>query len=131
MAKRVSYRTIVLSILTLVIIAFVYFGYQYAVDSQYRVSSEKAKELIKDKKIDIVLDVRTDAERNTLGYYPDSIHIQSADLDKKMVAEYPNKDLRILAYCNTGHRARMATDKLHELGYKNAMYISSTYKSIM
>jgi rhodanese-related sulfurtransferase len=131
MAKRVSYRTIVLSILTLVIIAFVYFGYQYAVDSQYRISSEKAKELIKDKKVDIVLDVRTDAERNTLGYYPDSIHIQSADLDKKMVAEYPNKDLRILAYCNTGHRARMATDKLHDLGYKNAMYISSTYKSIM
>lgn len=131
MAKRVSYRTIVLSILTLVIIAFVYFGYQYAVDSQYRISSEKAKELIKDKKVDIVLDVRTDAERNTLGYYPDSIHIQSADLDKKMVAEYPNKDLRILAYCNTGHRARMATDELHDLGYKNAMYISSTYKSIM
>lgn len=131
MAKRVSYRTIVLSILTLAIIAFVYFGYQYAVDSQYRVSSEKAKELIKDKKVDIVLDVRTDVERNTLGYYPDSIHIQSADLDKKMVAEYPNKDLRILAYCNTGHRARMATDKLHDLGYKNAMYISSTYKSIM
>jgi len=131
MAKRVSYRTIVLSILTLVIIAFVYFGYQYAVDSQYRISSEKAKELIKDKKVDIVLDVRTDAERNTLGYYPDSIHIQSADLDKKMVSKYPNKDLRILAYCNTGHRARMATDKLHDLGYKNAMYISSTYKSIM
>lgn len=131
MAKRVSYRTIVLSILTLAFIAFVYFGYQYAVDSQYRVSSEKAKELIKDKKVDIVLDVRTDAERNTLGYYPDSIHIQSADLDKKMVAKYPNKDLRILAYCNTGHRARMATDKLHDLGYKNAMYISSTYKSIM
>ena len=131
MAKRASYRTIVLSILTLAFIVFVYFGYQYAVDSQYRVSSEKAKELIKDKKVDIVLDVRTYVERNTLGYYPDSIHIQSADLDKKMVAEYPNKDLRILAYCNTGHRARMATDKLHDLGYKNAMYISSTYKSIM
>jgi rhodanese-related sulfurtransferase len=119
------------SVVIVAFIAFVYFSYQYAVDSKYRISSEKAKELIKDKKIDVVLDVRTDAERNTLGYYPGSVHIQSADLEKRMASEYPNKDVRIIAYCNTGHRARMATDKLHDLGYKNAMYISSTYKSIM
>jgi len=131
MAKRVSYRVIVYGLVIVAFVAFVYFSYQYAVDSKYRVSSEKAKELIKDKKIDVVLDVRTDAERNTLGYYPGSVHIQSADLEKIMVRKYPNKDARILAYCNTGHRARMATEKLHALGYKNAMYISSTYKSII
>jgi rhodanese-related sulfurtransferase len=131
MAKRVSYRVIVYGLVIVAFVAFVYFSYQYAVDSKYRVSSEKAKELIKDKKIDVVLDVRTDAERNTLGYYPGSVHIQSADLEKIMASKYPNKDARILAYCNTGHRARMATEKLHALGYKNAMYISSTYKSIM
>jgi phage shock protein E len=127
----VSYRMIVSSLVIIAFVAFVYFSYQYAVDSKYRVSSEKAKELIKDKKIDLVLDVRTDTERNTLGYYPGSKHIQSADLEKRMASEHPNKDARILAYCNTGHRARMATDKLHKLGYKNAMYISSTYKSLI
>ena len=131
MAKRISYRMIVSSLVIIAFVAFVYFSYQYAVDSKYRVSSEKAKELIKDKKIDLVLDVRTDSERNTLGYYPGSKHIQSADLEKRMASEHPNKDARILAYCNTGHRARMATDKLHKLGYKNAMYISSTYKSLI
>jgi rhodanese-related sulfurtransferase len=131
MAKRVSYRMIVSGLVIIAFVAFVYFSYQYAVDSPYRISSEKAKELIKDKKIDVVLDVRTDAERSTLGYYPGSVHIQSADLEKKMASQYPNKDVRILAYCNSGHRARMATDKLQALGYKNAMYISSTYKSIM
>ena len=131
MAKRISYRMIVSSLVIIAFVAFVYFTYQYAVDSKYRVSSEKAKELIKDKKIDLVLDVRTDSERNTLGYYPGSKHIQSADLEKRMASEHPNKDARILAYCNTGHRARMATDKLHKLGYKNAMYISSTYKSLI
>jgi rhodanese-related sulfurtransferase len=113
------------------IIAFIYFSYQYAVSSKYRVSSEHAKKMIMDKKIDLVLDVRTDVERNTLGYYPGSKHIQSADLEKRMTNEYPNKDIRIISYCNTGHRARMATDKLHELGYRNAMYISSTYTSLM
>jgi rhodanese-related sulfurtransferase len=131
MAKRVSYRMIVSGLVIIAFIAFVYFSYQYAVDSKYRVSSEKAKELIKDKKIDLILDVRTDTERNTLGYYPGSKHIQSADLEKRMASEHTNKDARILAYCNTGHRARMATDKLHALGYKNAVYISSTYKSIL
>ena len=69
--------------------------------------------MIKDKKIDIVLDVRTDIERNTLGYYPGSIHIQSSELEKRMKNEYPNKNLHIIVYCNTGHRARMATEKLH------------------
>jgi rhodanese-related sulfurtransferase len=114
------------------IIVFIYFSYQYAVSSKYIVSSEKAKKMIMDKKIDVVvLDVRTDAERDMLGYYPGSKHIQSADLEKRMSTEYPNKDIRIISYCNTGHRARMATEKLHELGYKNAMYISSTYESLM
>jgi hypothetical protein len=35
----------------------------------------------------------------------------------KKKCEYPNKDLRILAYFNTGHRTRMATNKLQALGF--------------
>lgn len=131
MAKGFYNRTIIWSLVILALISLVYFSYQYAVSSKYRISSEKAKELIKDKKIDIILDVRTDIERNTLGYYPGSVHIQSADLEQRMKNEYPNKESRIIIYCNTGHRARNAADKLHELGYKNAMYISSTYRSLM
>jgi rhodanese-related sulfurtransferase len=110
---------------------FVYYAYQYAVDSPFRISSEKAKQKLKKREFDLVLDVRTDLERKTLGIYPGSIHIQSADLEAKMPAMYPKKDIRILAYCNTGHRARMATDKLHKLGYKNSVYISSNHTSLM
>ena len=110
---------------------FVYYAYQYAVDSAYRISSEKAKQMLKNNQFDVILDVRTDLERETLGVYPGSVHIQSADLEAKMPAMYPNKGIRILAYCNTGHRARMATDKLHKLGYKNSVYISSHYNSLM
>jgi len=131
MAKQISYRTIVLSLVLIAVIVFIYYSYQYAVSfdiSKYRISSETAKNLIKNKKIDVILDVRTDAERNTLGYYPGSIHIQSADLEKRI--KYP-KNTSILIYCNTGHRARMAADKLQKMGYKNTVYISSTYKSIM
>ena len=132
MAKQISYRTIGLALVIIAVIVFIYYSYQYAVSfdiSKYRISSETAKNLIKNKKIDVILDVRTDAERNTLGYYPGSLHIQSADLEKQF--KYPNKNTSILIYCNTGHRARMAADKLHNMGYKNTMYISSTYNSIM
>jgi rhodanese-related sulfurtransferase len=115
---------------SVVVGGIIYEAYLYATDSPYRISSEEAKVRIKKGQIDLILDVRTDLERDTLGFYPGSVHIQSADLDTKMPKLYPNKKLRILAYCNTGHRARMATDKLHALGYKNAVYISSNYKTL-
>ena len=105
--------------------------YTYAMDSPYRISSEEAKQRIQNKKIDVILDVRTDWELATLGVYPGSLHIQSGDLPIEASKQLPDKNARILAYCNTGHRARMATDKLHALGYKNAVYISGGYKSIM
>jgi len=105
--------------------------YKYATDSPHRISSEEAKRRISAKEIDIVLDVRTDTERKTLGMYPGSLHIQSADLPVEAPKQLPNKKARILAYCNTGHRARMATDKLHELGYKNAVYISGQHTSLV
>jgi len=107
------------------------FLYIYAIYSPYRISSEDAKTKIAKNEIDLILDVRTDLERNTLGFYPGSIHIQSSDLERIMPINYPNKSIRILSYCNTGHRARLATEKLHKLGYKNAMYISSSYKSLL
>jgi rhodanese-related sulfurtransferase len=107
-----------------------YFAYQYAVDSPFRISSAEAKHLLQTQQIDLVLDVRTDLERSTLGVYPGSVHIQSADLEKEMPKSYPDKHIQILVYCNTGHRARMATDKLYKLGYTRAKYISSQYTTL-
>jgi rhodanese-related sulfurtransferase len=114
----------------LLAVFLVYKAYLYATDSPYRVSSQEAKRRIQQGTIDVILDVRTDIERATLGFYPGSIHIPSADLKTRMPLLYPNKQTRILAYCNTGHRARMATDTLHAIGYHNAVYISSTYTSL-
>ena len=114
----------------LFIVAIVGFAYSYAVDSPYRISSQEAKRRIKSGEVDVILDVRTDLERSTLGFYPGSVHIQSADLDKEMPSRYPDKEIRIISYCNTGHRARMATEKLHALGYENSLYISSHYQSL-
>lgn len=70
MAKIFTMNKVIIFSLVVIIIAIIYFLYQYAVSSKYRISSEKAKELIRNNKIDLILDVRTDVERNTLGYYP-------------------------------------------------------------
>lgn len=112
------------------VIYLVRVAYLYATDSPYRISSQEAKQRIRTGNVDVILDVRTDLERATLGFYPGSVHIQSADLEHVMPTLYPNKQTRILAYCNTGHRARAATDKLHALGYNKAVFISSTYGSL-
>ena len=88
MVKEIYNNKLILYlVIVFFVIAFIYFSYQYAVSSKYIVSSETAKKMIMDKKIDLVLDVRTDAERDMLGYYPGSKHIQSADLEKRMTTE--------------------------------------------
>jgi rhodanese-related sulfurtransferase len=118
-------------IVILLVIVLIIFLYRYAMNSPHRISSEIAKELLQNGQIDLVLDVRTNLERNTLGYYPGSVHIPGSDLEKRMPLEYPNKNINILAYCNSGQRARIATEKLHELGYNNAAYIASTYGTLL
>jgi rhodanese-related sulfurtransferase len=126
---RLFYPKLII-ILSLAFLIF-FMLYIFAVDSPYRISSSVAKKMIKNSEFDLILDVRTDLERNTLGYYSGSIHIQSADLEKIMPVEYPNKNIRILAYCNTGHRERLAVEKLHSLGYNNALYIATPYTTIL
>lgn len=118
-------------VLALLIVFVIYSLYRYAIDSPYKISTDEAKKRIQNKEIDLILDVRTDAELKLLGFYPGSVHIQSSDLEKGMSGQYPNKDIRILAYCNSGQRARAATEKLHGLGYVNALYIVTPYQSLL
>lgn len=118
----------------IVIIALIsiilYYLYRYAIDSPYRMDAKEAKHLIQNKQVDLILDVRTDFELQTLGFYPGSVHIKSADLEKEMPRRYPDKNIRIIAYCNSGQRARAAAEKLHKMGYNNARYIATTYLSL-
>jgi rhodanese-related sulfurtransferase len=117
-------------IIVVIVAAALYYLYTYAMDSPYRIDSQEARQLINNKQVDLIIDVRTDLELQTLGFYPGSVHIQSQDLEKEMPQRYPDKNIRIIAYCNSGQRARIATEKLHKLGYTNARYIPTTYLSL-
>ena len=124
-------RFYLVSLLLIVVAVVFYFAYDYAVYSRWRISATEARRRLGRGEFDVVLDVRTAAERATLGYFPNSIHVPAADLEKAIPELYPNKETSILIYCNTGHRARLAADKLHALGYVNTYYISSPHTSIM
>lgn len=121
----------IISIIVSVILILGVSLYKYAIDSPFRISAEEAKQRISGKKIDLVLDVRTQMERDTLGLYPNSLHIPSADIETKAAEAIPHKNTRILVYCNTGQRGRIATEKLREMGYKNTFYISGAHTSIL
>jgi hypothetical protein len=124
-------RLLLVSLLLIVATAVFYALYTYAVASKWRISANEARQRLSRGEFDVVLDVRTGLERATLGSYPGSVHIPAIDLEHDMSVRFPDKGLSILVYCNTGHRARRAVDKLHALGYVNARYISSSHLSLL
>ncbi len=102
----------------------------YTVSSPNKVSGDEAKKLIQENTIDIVLDVRTKMEY-TLGHYPEALNIPTGILAEQVETMIPDKKARILIYCNTGQRARWATDVLRAKGYKNVVYITGPYLTLL
>ena len=103
----------------------------YSLTSPYRIDASEAKRRLAAGDFDVVLDVRTSAERDLIGSYPGSVHIPSADLERDFPTKFPNKSVKVLVYCNTGQRARRATDILHNLGYPNVVYIAGSHLSLL
>jgi rhodanese-related sulfurtransferase len=87
-------RSTLLLLLSFGVLAYVIY---YTISSPYKVSSEDAKKLLRNQKIDTVLDVRTNTEY-TLGHYPNSLNIPTATLKDQVETMIPDKDTRILIY---------------------------------
>jgi rhodanese-related sulfurtransferase len=121
---------IIIAIAVIVLIITLIGLHRYANESPFKISSTVAKQLLAANKFNGVLDVRTAAEREVLGYLPNSFHVPASDLDVIIPQLFPDKNSNLLVYCNTGQRARRATEKLHALGYKNTVYIAGSYKEL-
>ena len=104
------------------------FASYYTYSGANLISSDIAKQYINDKKITLIIDVRTNTEYN-LGHYPNSINIPVNQITKDKL-NYP-KDTGILVYCNTGQRARKASEIINSFGFTNVYYIAGTYKTII
>jgi phage shock protein E len=95
------------------------------------ITSEKAKEMILNKSINKIIDVRTNFEYN-LGNYNNSINIPVNEINQENLNKFLiNKNDTILVYCNTGQRARYAVEKLRNLNYNNTYYIEGSYTTLL
>lgn len=84
-------------------------------------TSEKMKGdvlLAEQKKGALVIDVRK-TEQYAEGHIKDAKNIPLATIADEIAKVEPNKDKKIILYCNSGNQSGQAQKKLQELGYKD------------
>ena len=107
-----------------------YSGFRYySLTGTHLVSSSDAKKLLYDNKIRTIIDVRTTTEYS-MGKYPNAINIPVQNLTKSSMKGIM-KSTPILIYCNTGQRARKASEILKKMGYENIYYIADSYRTLL
>lgn len=102
-------------------------AFAYTFTGENLISADEAKKMIKSGKIKKVIDVRTITEYR-LGHYKGAIHLPVNKMNSKTTSELPKKGLFV--YCNSGQRARIAAEKLIDLGFQDVYYIAGHYSSI-
>jgi rhodanese-related sulfurtransferase len=124
--KRGYTGIILLFILLIIAGAFAY----YNLSSPLAIYPNDAKEQIKQAKYDHIVDVRSNMEWNA-GHYPLAIHISLNQVADILPQRIPDKKARILFYCNSSTRARMAAETAEKIGYKNIRYLVGIYTNIL
>jgi rhodanese-related sulfurtransferase len=102
----------------------------YNLGSSKAIYPEDAKKAIQRQEFDHVVDVRTDAEWN-LGKYPLALHIPLPTVESALPQRIPDKNARILFYCNTTTRSRAAAEKAAQMGYQNVRYLVGTHTNLL
>ena len=80
-------------------------------------SPSSAKASAKSPKV-FVIDVRSKAEWES-GHVAQAVHIPHTEIGSRIVEVTNDKDANIVVYCRVGGRAKIAKDKLEELGFTN------------
>ena len=85
--------------------------------SQTDVSREQLKEWM-DQDADVcILDVRSKEEYES-GHIPDAININYTDISARLDELEPFRNHRMVVYCRTGRRAKIAKNTLTEVGFE-------------
>ena len=83
----------------------------------HRVTAAEARQLLQDDPSIILIDVRTPQEYADK-HIPGSRLIPNETIQGEPLAGI-SKDSKIMVYCRTGHRSRLAADKLIQMGYQH------------
>lgn len=122
-------------VLTVAVVFVLIYGL-YIFVNQQQSSSPISKLLIgipeaKARRFGLIIDTRTPNERETLGYYPNSIPISIDKLQNQVPMDISNKKTWILVYSNGDDRAKVGAETLYRMGYPNVRYINQSYLSLM
>ena len=82
------------------------------------ITAAEAKEIMDSEEGYIILDVRTQDEYSQ-GHIPGAVLIPDTEIRAKAEKVLTDKDQRILVYCRSGRRSKLASEILLELGYTN------------
>lgn len=83
------------------------------------------------RRFGLIIDVRSLKERETLGFYPNSIPISVHRLQQEVPMDISNKATSILVYSNGDYRAQKGAETLYAMGYRNVNYITKPYLALM
>lgn len=82
------------------------------------ITAEAAKEIMDTETGYVILDVRT-AEEFAEGHIKGAILIPNDEITEKAESILPDKNQKILVYCRSGRRSKLAAEALLDLGYTN------------
>lgn len=83
-----------------------------------KITAEQAEEMMDSEEDIVVLDARTLSEYNA-GHIKNAVLIPDTDIKDKAQAILTDKNVKILVYCRTGRRSKLASDELIRMGYMN------------
>lgn len=86
--------------------------------SYQEITQKDAKEMMDAKEEMIILDVR-EQEEFAEGHIADAVLLPVGEILKKAEEVLPDKEKKILVYCRSGRRSKIASQELAELGYTN------------
>ncbi|HCL01725.1 MAG TPA: rhodanese-like domain-containing protein [Lachnoclostridium phytofermentans] len=82
------------------------------------ITQSEAKEMMNSEEKLVILDVRTDEEFME-GHIENAILLPVGEITDRAEEMLPDKDKKILVYCHSGRRSKVASYELAELGYTN------------
>ena len=84
------------------------------------ITAQQAKEYMDAEPDCVILDVREQAEYDE-GHIPGAVLLPHDKVASEADALLPDKTQRILVYCRSGRRSKLAAESLVQLGYTNVM----------
>jgi len=116
MKKNIIFIGII--VLIIAVLAFLHNPSEETVPTFNTISPGEVRELLDNNEDFVLLDVRTHDEY-TEGRIPGSLLIPYDEIEELINVAVPDRNKKIIVYCHSGRRSRIASQTLIDLGYRN------------